>query len=169
MTILRTILAMALLGVGSAMAQAQETATATMMSPDGANLGAVTLLQTPHGVLLTAELTGLPPGVHAFHLHAVGGCTPDFGMAGGHYNPTEAEHGILVEGGPHAGDMPNIHVPESGNLTIEVLNTFVSLSGENPLFDDDGTSVMIHAGADDYASQPSGAAGDRIACGVVEH
>ncbi len=75
-----------------------------------------------------------------------------------------------MEGGPHPGDMPNIHVPGSGTLTQEVLNDNVSLreGDKGYLLDDDGSAIVIHAGADDYESQPSGAAGDRIACGVIE-
>jgi Cu-Zn family superoxide dismutase len=146
------------------------TGTAALKGADGADMGAVTLTQTPAGVLIMAELTGLPAGVHGFHFHETGACEPPFESAGGHYNPTGADHGFLVEGGPHAGDMPNIHVPESGSLTIEVLNANVTLEEGAPetLFDDDGTALMIHAHADDYKSQPSGEAGDRLACGVVE-
>ena len=148
-----------------------KTAAASLKNGDGKDVGSVTLTQTPNGVLLVADLTGLPAGAHGFHIHAVGKCdAPDFKSAGGHFNPTDAEHGHLVEGGPHAGDMPNIHVPDSGDLKVEVLNTMVSLEedGEGYLFDGDGSAMMIHSGADDYESQPSGDAGSRIACGVVE-
>jgi len=160
----------AALAAGQTLAQDMMGASASLKGPDGGDRGTVTFAQTPAGVVITAELTGLPPGVHAFHLHQTGACTPDFGAAGGHYNPAGAEHGFMAAGGPHAGDMPNIHVPDSGNLTIEVLNPNVSLGESDPatLFDDDGSAVVIHDGADDYSSQPSGAAGNRIACGVVE-
>jgi superoxide dismutase, Cu-Zn family len=108
----------------------------------------------------------LPAGDHAFHIHAVGKCVaPDFKSAGGHYNPEEDQHGIMNEAGPHAGDMPNIHVPESGQLHIEVLNQMVSLDG---LFDEDGSAIVIHEGPDDYTSDPAGDAGSRISCGVIE-
>jgi Cu-Zn family superoxide dismutase len=159
----------AALAAGPALAQGEMGATASLKGPDGADLGSATFTQTPAGVLITAELTGLPPGVHGFHLHETGSCEPDFGAAGGHYNPTGAEHGFKVTGGPHAGDMPNIHVPDSGNLTIEVLNADITLEEGAPetLFDDDGTALLIHAHADDYESQPAGDAGDRIACGAV--
>jgi Cu-Zn family superoxide dismutase len=143
--------------------------TAVMKGADGADHGSVTFTQTEAGVLITAELAGLPPGVHGFHLHETGACEPDFKAAGGHYNPTGAEHGYMMVGGPHAGDLPNIHVPDSGDLTIEVFDPNVTLEEGAPetLFDADGTAVVIHAGADDYKSQPSGDSGDRIACGVV--
>lgn len=153
-----------------AQAELGTTATAAMKGADGADHGSVTLTETNSGVLVRAELTGLPPGRHGFHLHAVGECEPPFESAGDHYNPTNVNHGFLAEGGPHVGDMPNIHVPDSGGITVEVLNTFVSLAPDsgNSLSDEDGTALVIHADPDDYEGQPSGHAGDRIACGVVE-
>lgn len=155
------------------MAMAQnggETATANLKSADGKDVGSVELAETPNGVLLTAKLKNMPAGVHGFHIHAVGACEAPFKSAGGHYNPDDSKHGILVEDGLHAGDMPNIHVPESGALDIEVLNPNVTLAKGEPesLFDDDGSAIVVHEGADDYKSQPSGAAGGRIACGVIE-
>ena len=154
----------------AAPANAGEKASAAMKSPDGKDVGSVELLQTPNGVLLTANFRSMPPGTHAFHVHAVGKCEPPFKSAGGHYNPGNKKHGILVEGGPHGGDMPNIHVPDSGSLTIEVLNTGISLKkgAGNTVFDPDGSAIVIHAKGDDYKSQPSGAAGARIACGVIK-
>lgn len=145
------------------------TASATLAGLDGQPHGQVTLSETVAGVLLTAELSGLPAGVLAFHIHAEGRCEPPFQTAGGHFNPAGAKHGLHGDGGPHAGDMPNLHVPESGQLKIEVLNTFVTLKSgaPNSLLDGNGTSIMIHAGADDYRSDPAGDAGARIACGVI--
>ena len=146
-------------------ADAAEQARAAMANAEGESVGEVVLSQTPHGTLLHARLTGLPPGAHAFHVHAVGKCEPPFKSAGGHFNPDGKKHGILAEDGMHAGDMPNIHVPESGALEVEVLNTFLTLDGS--LFDDDGAAIVIHAGPDDYKTDPAGAAGPRIACGVI--
>ncbi len=121
---------------------------------------------TPTGTLVSVRFRSLPPGTHAFHIHRVGKCVPPFKSAGGHYNPTGVKHGIHVRGGPHAGDMPNIHVPASGDLDIEVLNT--GLIFDALLFDADGAAIVLHAKGDDYRNQPSGAAGARIACGVIE-
>ncbi|MFQ5625448.1 MAG: superoxide dismutase family protein [Methyloligellaceae bacterium] len=145
-------------------------ATAYMKNPNGKDAGAVELMETPNGVLLTARLKGLPAGIHAFHVHAVGKCEPPFKSAGGHYNPGGKKHGSLVDGGLHAGDMPNIHVPSSGALTVEVLNPNITLAKGKPntVFDSDGSGIIIHARGDDYRSQPSGAAGPRIACGVIK-
>ncbi len=159
-----------MLFVGSAMAQSEPApAVATMLGADGAEHGTVTFTETNSGVIIKAELTGLPPGPHGLHFHEIGQCEASFESAGDHYNPTNVDHGFLAENGPHVGDMPNIHVPDSGNLTVELLNAFVSLSPDsgNSLFDEDRTALLIHSDADDYTSQPAGDAGDRIACGVV--
>jgi len=146
-------------------AGAADQARAAMANAKGESVGEVVLSQTPHGTLLHARLTGLPAGAHAFHVHAVGKCEAPFKSAGGHFNPDGAKHGIHAEGGMHVGDMPNIHVPESGALEIEVLNARLMLDAS--LFDADGAAIVIHAGPDDYKSDPAGAAGPRIACGVI--
>ena len=160
---------MAGLAAAPALALAEGSATATLAGPDGGDRGAVELQATPSGVLIHAVLRNLPPGVHGFHIHETGSCRPDFSAAGGHFAPDGNKHGSLTDGGPHAGDMPNIHVPESGELTFEALNARVSLErdAKAALLGEDGTAIVIHKGPDDYSSQPSGAAGDRIACGVI--
>ncbi|MYA87874.1 MAG: superoxide dismutase family protein [Boseongicola sp. SB0662_bin_57] len=146
-------------------ASATEHASAAMINANGESVGSVTLRATPHGTLLHATLENLPAGAHAFHVHAAGVCEPPFASAGGHFNPGGTKHGIDSAEGMHAGDMPNIHVPASGALEIEVLNTQLKLDAL--LFDEDGASIVIHDGPDDYASDPAGAAGARIACGVI--
>jgi superoxide dismutase, Cu-Zn family len=149
----------------SAPAVAGERATAVLKDADGKEVGTVTLIEVPTGVLLDADLTAVPPGDHGFHIHAVGKCEPpDFKSAGGHFNPEEDEHGLMNEAGPHAGDLPNIHVPENGKLRVEMLNQLISLDG---LLDEDGAAIVIHEGPDDYRSDPAGNAGNRIACGVI--
>ena len=94
---------------------------------------------------------------------------PPFESAGPHFNPGNHKHGIL-SGEAHAGDMPNLHVPQSGELSVEVVNAAVSLEKGRPnsLFDNDGSSLVMHAKADDYKTDPAGNAGDRIACGVIQ-
>jgi len=150
---------------GAAYAQANTT----LKDPDGKEVGSATLTETPNGVLIALDISGIAPGTHAFHVHAVGKCeAPDFKSAGPHFNPDETKHGIMSEHGPHAGDMPNLEVPADGKLKVEVLNTILKLKGENAIFDDDGAALVIHAKADDYKTDPAGEAGDRIACGVIE-
>jgi Cu-Zn family superoxide dismutase len=158
-------LAAAALVAASQTAGAAEQASAALMNANGESVGTVTLSESPHGTLLHAKLENLPAGAHAFHVHAVGVCEPPFKSAGGHYNPGGAKHGIESAEGMHVGDMPNIHVPDSGALEIEVLNTLLKLDAA--LFDEDGAALVIHDGPDDYVSDPAGAAGPRIACGVI--
>lgn len=141
-------------------------AVAELTSVDGDPVGTVELYQSPYGTLLKVALHSMSPGVNAFHIHAIGQCDPSFGHAGGHYNPENAGHGFMDGDGVHAGDMPNLHIPASGELKFEVFNPLVKL--DERLFDEDGASIMIHAGADDYVSNPAGDAGSRIACGVIE-
>jgi len=152
----------------AAPAQAAGKASAILKDADGKEVGTATLTDTPGGVLINLDLTSVPAGDHAFHIHAAGKCEPpDFKSAGGHFNPDETEHGLENAEGPHAGDMPNIHVPADGKLNVEVLNVDVSLSDDSALLDDDGAALVIHAGPDDYRSDPAGDAGARIACGVI--
>jgi Cu-Zn family superoxide dismutase len=159
--------AIALFGM-SFSAKAQ-TASVVMKNGEGKEVGSVNLTQTTHGVLINAALKGLPPGEHAFHVHAVGKCEPPFTSAGGHFNPTGKKHGMMSPEGQHAGDMPNLHIPQSGDLTVEVLNAAITLEKGKPnsVYDTDGSAIVIHAGSDDYKTDPTGEAGGRIACGVI--
>lgn len=154
----------------TSLAQDALTAQAEFINGDGVSIGVAALSQTPAGVLINVEVSGLPAGEHGFHIHQTGSCeTPDFKSAGGHFAPRGHEHGFLVEGGPHAGDMPNQFVGEDGILRAHLRNDRVTLDeGEGSLFDEDGSAIVIHAGADDYQSQPSGDAGSRLACAVIE-
>jgi Cu-Zn family superoxide dismutase len=160
------VLAGGWLAAPAAFAEPGDEASAAMMSPEGEPLGSVELSQKGSGTAIVAKLKGLPEGTHAFHVHEIGRCDPPFTSAGGHYNPTGASHGFDSEGGPHAGDLPNIYVPASGELTFEMFNTRLAVDGS--LLDGDGAAVVIHEGPDDYKTDPAGAAGDRIACGVLQ-
>jgi superoxide dismutase, Cu-Zn family len=151
-------------------AQAQEqSANAVLMDPDGKEIGNVAISEVAQGLRIFAQAENLPPGVHAFHIHETGQCEPpEFESAGGHYNPTGKQHGWDNPQGHHAGDFANVHVHEDGRLAIEYFTDAVTLGeGETTLFDDDGSAVVMHEGADDYQSDPAGHAGARIACGVI--
>jgi Cu-Zn family superoxide dismutase len=146
------------------------TAKATLVNPQGQKVGEATLTQAPEGVKIVMQIENLLPGEHAFHIHAKGACAaPDFLSAGGHFNPFEKQHGLKNPAGPHAGDLPNIMVGPDGKANVEVLAKLVTLKeGEkNSLLQTGGTSLVIHAGADDYVTDPAGNAGARIACGVI--
>lgn len=151
--------------------QTDQTAKASFADQSGKPLGTAQLSQTEKGVLIDLDLKGLPPGQHGFHIHQTGKCdgAAKFTSAGGHFGVSGQEHGYHSGKGPHAGDLPNLIVPESGDLKQQIFTPGVTLdSGENSLFDADGSAIVIHAKADDYRSQPAGDSGDRIACAVIE-
>ena len=142
--------------------------TVRLMNPEGASVGSAVLADVEGGVRVNLNVQGLPAGVHGFHIHETGQCTPpDFTSAGGHYNPTGREHGTENPQGPHAGDLPNFTVGADGTGEIETIARGVTLRGANPLLKSGGTALVIHAGADDYRTNPSGNSGARIACGVI--
>jgi superoxide dismutase, Cu-Zn family len=157
------------LGMAPAMAQVGETAQAEFLGADGQTVGSATLRGASEGVLIELEVSALPASQWvAFHIHEHGECDPDddFESAGGHFDPTDREHGYLVEGGQHAGDMPNQFVGGDGVFRAQVFNSFVRLGeGEADVL---GRSLVIHAGVDDYETQPTGDAGGRLACAVIE-
>lgn len=152
----------------TAAAQEKESASGSFVGKEGQTIGSAELTQTSSGVLIEIDLSGLPAGQWvAFHVHETGSCDAATGhaSAGGHFNPESSEHGYLA-GGPHAGDMPNQYVSADGTLRAQIFNSLVQLGeGTNSIA---GRALMIHAAADDYQSQPSGNAGERLACAVIE-
>jgi len=169
MKLLATTIIAATLSAGSALAQEAMTAKAGFVGSEGAEVGTATLTGTPAGVLIELEVSGLPASQWvAFHVHETGTCDHTIGheSAGGHFNPDDKEHGYKAANGPHAGDMPNQYVGADGVLRAQVFNTFVTL--EDAANGIKGKALMVHGGQDDYQSQPSGDAGDRLACGVIE-
>jgi len=133
----------------------------------GKKVGTAELSAVPKGVTIALDITGLPPGDHAIHVHETAKCdAPDFKSAGGHFNPEHKQHGTGNKQGPHAGDMPNFNVGKDGKAKTSVIAPGVTLdAGPHGVLN--GTALVIHAKADDMKTDPAGAAGDRIACGVI--
>lgn len=143
-------------------------ATAALRDSAGHELGTLTLTDAGQGVAVAGTLRGLPPGVHAIHLHTAGSCdAPTFSSAGGHWNPTNRQHGSENPQGPHFGDLPNITVATDSSVTVQATSPGGTLRGANALLDADGAAVVVHMGRDDYRTDPAGDAGSRIACGTV--
>jgi|AntRauTorcE11897_2_1112592.scaffolds.fasta_scaffold00156_29 Cu-Zn family superoxide dismutase len=161
------------------------SAKAEMINIKGDSIGEIVLGETKNGVVLLYGLHNLPAGEHSMHIHETGNCTPVqtenetgsvkyFSNAYGHLNPDKKSHGFLDDNGPHAGDLPNFIVDSSNNAFGHIYNNRITIkddnknSGKAVLLDDDGAAITIHSGQDDYATQPTGAAGSRIACGVIK-
>jgi Cu-Zn family superoxide dismutase len=151
---------------GDPEANRTRAAVATLSpSAESSAMGIVTFERTSTGVVVNVVATGLVPGsVHGFHVHEKGNCaSADFSSAGGHFNPEKHQHGPQT-GEHHMGDMPNLNADAQGNLNVHFALPGVTLSGTNGIV---GRAVIVHAGPDDYATQPAGNSGSRIACGVI--
>ena len=154
----------------AASAQDVGTAKTNFVDAEGEIVGTAEISDAASGgVLIRIDISGLPEQTWvAFHVHETGTCDheTDHESAGGHFNPDSKDHGYWAANGPHAGDMPNQFVNAEGNLRAEVYNHALTLTeSDNGIR---GRALMIHAKGDDYRSQPSGDAGDRLACAVVQ-
>ena len=135
---------------------------------DSGVTGMAIFTQNGDQITFMAEIQGATPGLHAIHIHANGDCSaPDGKSAGGHWNPTDVAHGKWGEGEFHLGDIGNITVGADGTGHI-TLTTDLWEIGTGSDIDVVGKGIIVHADADDFVSQPSGAAGARIGCGVIE-
>lgn len=127
--------------------------------------GTVTFEVVEHGVHVVANMWGLAPGKHGFHIHEFGDCSSDSGTAaGGHFNPLGMHHGAPTSDNRHVGDIGNIEADKDGNARLDYIDPVLSLSGENSII---GRGVIVHAKEDDMTTQPTGAAGGRVACGTI--
>ena len=141
-------------------------AVAILTPTQGNNVeGTVTFTQMSSGIKVEADIKGLSQGKHGFHIHTFGDCSAlDGKSAGGHYNPTGQPHAGPDQNKRHIGDLGNIEADSSGKAQYERVDSHLTLNGPNTII---GRGVIVHDGADDLKSQPSGAAGPRIACGVI--
>ena len=158
------------LAAGCSMSSEQASqATAELKDKDGKAVGVATFRESGRGVTVNIDVKGLTPGLHAVHVHEVGKCeTPAFTSAGGHFNPAQKKHGHKSPEGAHAGDLPNMLVAKDGTGRFEAFTDGMTLKpGGTSVFDKDGSALVIHAGVDDYATDPTGNAGDRAACGII--
>ena len=141
-------------------------AVAVLSPTKGNNVwGTVTFLKVQTGVKIVADVSGLTPGQHGFHIHEFGDCSaPDASSAGDHFNPSHTLHGSPDTQFRHAGDFGNLVADASGKAHYERVDTLILLEGLNSIV---GHAVIIHEKADDLKSQPTGNAGGRVACGVI--
>ena len=151
------------------------TATADLESPDGVSMGTVTFRQAATGVLVMADVNGLTPGGHAFIIHEVASCAPDFNAAGDHFNPEDTEHGFIhptwkrgESTGGHGGDLPNIYAASDGSARADFFTVGITLNSgpRHSVFDDDGSAIIVHEKPDAYGEHESDT-GSRVACGVI--
>jgi len=143
------------------------TKAVAVMHPTEGNAvqGIVTFTKVEGGIKIVADIEGLTPGKHGFHIHQFGDCSrPDGKSAGGHFNPDGNPHAGPDAAKRHVGDLGNLEAGEDGKAHYERVDTVISFSGAHNII---GRGVIIHAGEDDLTSQPTGAAGARVACGVI--
>ena len=145
------------------------TAAAAIESKNDSGMTGTATFSSGHDeVTMTLSIQGATPGEHAFHLHEIGDCSaPDGTSAGGHWNPTAQDHGKWGGEAFHLGDVGNLVVGDDGTATLTVSTKLWSI-GTGDDNDVIGRSVIVHAGVDDFTSQPTGAAGGRIGCGVIQ-
>jgi superoxide dismutase, Cu-Zn family len=154
-----------------AFAKAKDQVIVPIKTSTGEDAGTATFQQDKTKLVIKVNLKNLPVGEHAVHIHAKALCdAPDFKTAGGHFNPETKQHGTLNPMGHHAGDLPqNIMIGEGhvGQATFKVDYLSLDPASPNSILANGGTSIMVHEKADDMKTDPTGNAGNRIACGVI--
>lgn len=169
-TILLVVFAIAILAAGASAASANAPqAAAILRDASGDVVGFAYFTEDGTGrVHVNVHAKGLTSGLHGIHIHAVGACSPTFAAAGGHHNPLGHQHGLENPAGAHAGDLPNLVVNRAGIGHLNAVTERATLSaGAATVFDADGSALIIHAGPDDQATDPTGNSGGRVACGVI--
>ena len=139
-----------------------------MHDRDGNHVGDGTLTARNGSTEVAIRVHDMEPGIRGFHVHEHPRCDPpDFETAGGHFNPDDREHGFENPEGPHAGDLPNLRIREDGSADTTFVSEHLLLRNGDRALLTTGGALMIHAEEDDYRTDPTGDAGDRIACGVI--
>ncbi|HEX7861532.1 MAG TPA: superoxide dismutase family protein [Verrucomicrobiae bacterium] len=152
---------------GAPSGKVRPTAVAVMSpAPNGKVRGQVTFTEETEGIRVTANIEGLTPGKHGFHIHQNGDCTPpDFTSAGGHFNPLNTKHGSPTDAEKHIGDFGNLEANEQGVARFERVFGWLTFKGTNSILN---KAVIVHEKADDLTTQPTGNAGGRLACGIIQ-
>ncbi len=161
------IVGVALVGCSRKIAEVEVKEALAVMNPtQGSKVhGAVSFAKDGKGVRIIANIEGLSPGLHAFHIHEFGNCSsPDANSAGGHFNPTDMPHAGPKAEKRHVGDLGNLEADKNGLARLEVTDYVISLEGPKSII---GRSIIVHSQADDFKTQPTGGAGARVACGVI--
>ena len=172
-----TLSALGLLSLAAAGCSQQEgspgevsgnVARAQLVGADQAQYGEVIVAEGDNGLIVNIKAEGMSPGPHGAHIHETGKCEgPDFKSAGGHWNPAGTQHGFDNPQGAHAGDFFNLDIGADGSGALQAVVPGATLGdGENAMLDGDGAAFVVHQGPDDLKTDPSGASGERIACGV---
>lgn len=152
-------------------AEAVKTVETSLINTEGKQIGEAHFTDADGILTISLRAEGLEPGIHGIHLHEKAVCTPpDFKSAGGHFNPTDKQHGFDNPKGYHLGDLPNLDVDDEGKVAVKVTmhNLTLQPGKPNSLMDGDGSALVIHADPDDYKTDPSGNSGDRIACAELK-
>jgi Cu-Zn family superoxide dismutase len=165
-TLIKLSISIALIFMANIALALPSKGVAVLMPMQGNQIsGTITFTSTPKGTDVVADISGLTPGKHGFHIHEYGDCSaPDAASAGGHFDPEHMHHAGTENPHRHVGDLGNITADAAGKAHYTYLNKLLSFKGSHNII---GRSVIVHASEDDLKTQPAGNSGGRIACGII--